>query len=199
MGSKKTEKYAAFFEYMGVPKAQSLTDVQLAKINEEGTNSWLLRTLRITTDRQRAEFERKNSDWWDGDRFVLHPDLYKTDIHFYLTRDLPELLATYIRGQFTGSTERITKQKIEKVVQLMLQENPNWWHAKNRKAVFLEKFKSVYPLCCDGPPKRAMPKVPSVQSSLKSKSQNQQSKKKGCGLSVLVVLAATLFLVVIWR
>jgi hypothetical protein len=93
MRSTTTEKYAAFFDYMGAD-GSNLTDKQLEQIESQGhVNDWLAERLGV--ERGNKQFEEKKERWWEGDRFILHPDLYKKDIQFYLTRDLPELLATY--------------------------------------------------------------------------------------------------------
>lgn len=109
MRNKRTEKYAAFFEYMGVDSS-FLTDEKLEEIeNIEHTDNWLCRKLEV--ERGDSDFEYKSQRWWEGARFIIYPELYKDELNRFLIHDLPELLATYVRGQFTGSSEQITLKK----------------------------------------------------------------------------------------
>lgn len=128
----------------------------------------------------------KKESWFEGDRFILHPELYKKQIRGYVTEELPELLATYVRGQFRGSTEKITIVRIKEVCAAMIEENPNWWHSPNRKKIFLERFRLAYPKCCDG-------EKPTKSSEIKTappipKGKKAKQHKSGCTVLLVLVL-----------
>ena len=141
--------YSAYLGYLGIPNMENITQAQIDKIQDEGESTWYER-ITNANERQMVSYYNKKNQWFEGDRFILFPEIFKKQIKKYLAVELPEIVATYVRGQFVGNTDRITIIKIKEVCAAMTEENPNWWHSNNRKKIFFERFKLVYPRCCDG-------------------------------------------------
>jgi hypothetical protein len=196
--------YSAYFRYMGIPNMENITESQIEEIQDEGELTWYERTFNA--DRKMLEkYSAKKAAWFEGDRFILEPLLYEKKIKFYLTGDLPKLLATYVRGQFTGSSEKITAARIKEVCTMMLEENPTWWHSSNRKHIFLERFKIAYPRCCDGTkPSRSSTHLP-VQirddaGAIATKKPNQCLKKsrKQKELDIRSLIGLLIVAIILW-
>jgi len=151
--SNYTQMFEGYFKYMGLD-IQSLTDVELKKIQENlrkqdiHMDEWLSNQLGL--ERDNVTFQRMIEKWFNHDRFILYPELFKTHISKYLREELPNNVATYVRGMFTGNSEKITKQKITDTLNNLKSENPNWWHNPEWKRVFLERFSVMYPKSVDG-------------------------------------------------
>jgi hypothetical protein len=146
MRSKRTEKYAMYYKYIEIEGAETLTDDQLDSIDEYGQDSW----IRENSNLSEQELERRRSQWWGGDRFILYPELYASDLNRFLTEELPEQLANYVRRRFKGSTEQITLGKVREVISRLNSSSPNWWHTSQRNKFFLDHFSEAYPNCVDG-------------------------------------------------
>ena len=132
-------------------------------------------------------FTPVRTNYWIIDRLYLYPNLFKSD----LAGELATEFQTYISGQHTGSSERLTFGKISEVVHSMLDDDLGWWLNPNRKRIFHERFRQRYPKCCDGrKPDLATPKQPSVnQRKIASpKRKSGKSKSSGFGGFLLVVL-----------
>lgn len=139
-----TPKQVAYLSFMGVHNATSLTKREAADLID--SNSFLAEVDTM------AAFLRQQSHQssWIFQRLVLHPELYSSELADFLDKNLPDELHAYIRGQIVGSSERLTKSKIGEVIDVLLKENPAWWHSSYRKAIFHDRLKLMYPGCCDG-------------------------------------------------
>jgi hypothetical protein len=87
---------------------------------------------------------------WITDRFIIYPDLYAPEFQLYLDEELPELLHTYVRGRVAGAAERLTKSRIREVVHALTRDNPDWWRQPNRRELFFDRLREMYPACCEG-------------------------------------------------
>lgn len=167
-GPRATPKQVAFLTYMGVPNAEQLTSKEASDLIQAGHFSQ----------------PPMAGDGWHIDRMFLYPELYPFELK-YLENGLHAHLHAYVRTQFVGSSEKLTKEKVVRVIRALTEENAFWWHTPQRNAVFLERLKQVYPGCCDG-------HAPERTHSKKSDSYYQPSNK---GTGCLVVLS--LFLVIL--
>ncbi|MGJ8642188.1 MAG: hypothetical protein ACSHX9_02170 [Luteolibacter sp.] len=206
MRSKRTEKYAAYHAYLGIKDADSLTDEELERIDDYGTISW----ARENSGLSEAEFARRDSAWWDGERFILHPRLYELDIRSFMDSELPEKLANYVRRRFKGSTGKITKVKIKEAIETLNQESPHWWHTKGRNEVFLGRFSQLFPDCVDGESRieekerpSAMQQPPPIQRTnvapLVARRQKDATDKKVIEINLLYVLLGVIGLFILWK
>lgn len=198
MQSLRTKKYAAFHAYLGIKNAETLTDQELERIEDYGAISW----AREKSGLSDTEFEKRDSAWWEGERFILHPVLYAGDIKRFLKDELPEQMATYVRGQFTGSSGRITKAKVIDAVASLNENNPEWWHSKQRKQVFLRRFSEMFPDCIDGRPKERkespsadapLPRLPPQQK------QRPQKQKRVIKINLLYVILIVIVALILWK
>lgn len=183
----------------------NLTDEQLEKIERENdhVDEWLAKKLGMERHFEGSPFDARNRKWWNCDRLILHPELFKRERAEWIQNELPEEMGTYVRNQFTGSTEKITKAKIQGVITAMNQEDLNWWHGADRKSIFLERFRLVHPLCCDGRKKSPAPVVkqlyPAAQkqqrqpAAPKAKGKRRNKQRKGCSLLGLIIIAVVIF------
>lgn len=149
---------------MGVEDVEELfTMEQVGEIFDNGFSEWWFN--RYGNGEEQIEwFDQRNSDWF-FQRIILYPFLYRKERKEFLEYRVIEEMGTYVRGQFTGSNERITKQNLLKVADLMLTENPKWWECRDRKKNFLSKFAEMFPKCCDGErPERTPRERPMTQS-----------------------------------
>jgi hypothetical protein len=170
--------YSAYLGYLGIPNMENITKAQIDAIKEEGESTWYER-ITNANERQMVSYHNKQSQWFEGERFILFPEIFKKQIKNYLAVELPEIVATYVRGQFVGNTDRITMVKIKEVYATMMEENPNWWHSNNRKKIFFERFKSVYPRCCDGVKPVGQSNSASIpRSSIAHATQRPKAKRK---------------------
>jgi len=183
MISENTIKTKLLFEYMGVD-ASKLTDEVLENIEaNEHINDYLARILGMERHHG-SPFQRKIDKWYNFDRLKLHPDIFQYAIKDFLINELPEALATYVRGQFKGSTEKITAAKIKSTLNNVLQENPNFWYDDDFKEIFLDRFSVDYPLSCDGSKQiiKTVDKTPTAASAKALQAQpSKPSKIKGNG------------------
>lgn len=140
-----TPKQIAFLSYMGFEDAAQLSKEEISEMMEDVTGAYFARYP--DTREQREIYHSKD---WFNDRFILYPDLYKAELKEYLENTLVEEMQTYIQGQFTGSSERITKSKIKEVCKTLTSENSKWWQNEDKKQIFFFRFSFVYPKCCDG-------------------------------------------------
>ncbi|MEI8315568.1 MAG: hypothetical protein WCG79_08980 [Verrucomicrobiota bacterium] len=173
MSDSATPKQIAFLTYMGVRGADRMTKQQASDT---------IQNLDQTDDLDQWERIGERRADWITDRFILHPDLYASEFQRYLYDELPELLHTYVRGQVTGSSERLTKPKIREVVQALTSEDCAWWQNPKRKAIFFERLRQTHPGCCDG---RAPDKTTKRQTPQQPAAQLATAKGSGC----LVLLA----------
>lgn len=139
-----TPKQVAYLSFMGVHNATSLTKREAAEMIN--SNSFLPEVDTMAAILR----QQSHQSSWTFQRLVLHPELYSSELADFLEKNLPDELHAYIRGQIVGSSERLTKSKIREVIDVLLKENPAWWHSSYRKAIFHDRLKLMYPGCCDG-------------------------------------------------
>ena len=186
MRSEETERHAALLKYLGDTNSHLFTDKDLREIEdgELGFHDWLRAQMRLDTVEKENAFEAKLTRWYEGDRFILYPELFIKQRPSFIEHNLPEILAKYVRGQFTGSSEKITKQKISDVTAIMLKENPDWWINSERKKIFLNRFAEIHPGCCDGRKKvTTKSQPPPLRKDINHKN------KKGCVIFILPIIA----------
>lgn len=185
----------------------NLTDEQLEKIERENdvVDEWLAKKLGMERHYEGSPFDARNSKWWNCDRLILHTELFKTERAAWIQNDLPEEMVTYVRNQFKGSTEKITKAKIQGVISVLSGENPDWWYGADRKVVFLQRFSVVHPGCCDGkrpeskatarPPKQtAQPTTRKVSAATKADGKKIITIDGNLVIGIIVVLVILYFI-----
>ena len=101
-------------------------------------------------------------------------------------------MATYVRGQFTGSSGRITKAKVIETVASLNEGSPNWWHSKQRKQVFLRRFAEMFPDCVDGKQKER-------KDSPSAESQYPKKQKKVIKINLFYVLLILIVALILWK
>jgi len=149
-----TPKQVAYLSYMGIGEASCLT-------KQEASD-------KIESLRDLIEFEQfqKLLGNWHFERFILYPDIYSDELNIFLTRELPEFLHRYIRGQVKYSSERVTRSKICKVIDELSEVDDKWWQDSQRSAKFYQRFSESYPKCCDGITHETLPFEPSQSDPL---------------------------------
>jgi len=172
-----TPKQVAYLTYMGVRDAASFT-------KEEASQR--IETLFDIEDLEKWETMRARQGDWVTDRFIIYPDLYAPEFQLYLDEELPELLHTYVRSRVAGATERLTKSRIHEVVHALTRDNPEWWRQPDRRELFFDRLREMYPACCQGrePSRPARPKAP-AQTTAPPASQGS-----GCVLFVIAPILA---------
>lgn len=180
---KPTPRQIAFFKFMGVDDVEErMTKEEVGEILTSGFSDWWFRRYGDGPEQMQWFYERSSE--WDFQRIILHPDLYPSERRDFLEHAMIDEVGTYVRGQFTGSSEKTTRAKLLQVADLMLTENPNWWRVPDRKKAFLAKFQLIFPNCCNGrrpervsSPIQAIPKGTLIQVVASRSSQIQPPKK----------------------
>jgi hypothetical protein len=139
-----TPKQLAFLTYMGVSNAYTLSKKEASDLIDSGN------FLPEAASMAQWELQAKRKAAWDTERLLLHPGLYAAELDYYLNNRLPESLHRCVRGLYVGSSERLTKAKILRVIRTLTTENMGWWHDRGHEDVFIERLKQMYPGCCDG-------------------------------------------------
>jgi hypothetical protein len=137
-------KQVAYLTYMGVDNAARLTKKEAYDLIEsnrflDGAES-LAAIERIQVKQSR----------WHEERLKLYPELYASDLKYFLSVDLPNSLHGYVRRRMVGASETLSKAKIRRVVEILTGENSRWWHNSNRPEIFFDRLRQIYPGCCDG-------------------------------------------------
>lgn len=153
-----TPKQIAYLSYMGVH------GVERMDINEA---SDAIQTMFDIEDLDRLEKLRERQHDWVTDRFILYPVLYEHEIESMLKNELPDVFHSFVRNHVVGASEKLTKQKISKIISSLTAENAQWWQAKNKKDVFFAKLASTFPGCVDG--HQPVKKVTSAKRAVPSK------------------------------
>ena len=173
--------------------SQNATLKQIAYLNFLGDRgaAWMTKTqasgaIQRAHESEEPDVIRRRMDWY-RERFILHPDLYATELPNFLNSELAEALHAYVRERITRSSGRLTKAKIKSVVQRMAKDNSTWWRQSNYKAAFLESLGEAYPECCDG--------TASATPARKRKRKRREPNPVMMVLGLLIVLyAAYVFL-----
>lgn len=197
-----TPRQIAFLKFHGVTDADNLSRQEIDEIMRNDCFEWIANRYNLS----HLELDKLRSSDWHRERLILHPDLYSKELNDFINSSLREEMGTYVRGQYTGSSERITKEKIQESINSLIKENPNWWNHENSKKVFLDRFSRMFPKSCDGkrpdtnfgsqkfsniPHISAVPPIPTP--SKKSKNRVSVSRKSFPFVKFLIFLLIAIF------
>ncbi|HBC86737.1 MAG TPA: hypothetical protein DCZ94_07275 [Lentisphaeria bacterium] len=143
-----TPKQKAFLDYVGIPSADKLSKSEAGEMINQIRNT----ILDIAEDENHLEAMKARIEDWNLKKLVLHPELYQYELKYFLDHDLPEKLHTYIRNNIKGSSEKLTKDKIKKAINILSKRDYSWWQGDNINENFRIELQLVYPKCCDGAP-----------------------------------------------
>ena len=171
---RATDKQIAYLKYMRYGKPESLT--------KEEASAVISKLGRDLPDDKIDEFTARQRKWSEA-KFELYPDLYRDEKEFQLVDELHQ----YVRTRVVGASERLTKEKVEKVIKELSEQDLDWWRSPGYKEAFFEALGKKHPGCVDGTPPQK-----------KTYSKKQESNSSGCmslmGLAFCVGILLTLIL-----
>jgi len=136
-----TAKQTAYLTYMGYGKrVDNMTKTEAMALIEKLMEANQEKGYEIPNELRVLGHTSERMGFWPVDRMRFYPELYIPE----LISELHSEMATYVRGRFTGSSERITVVKICEVLGLILNEDPRWWRNTDRKRLFLARFREHY-------------------------------------------------------
>lgn len=130
-----TPKQRAFLSFLGLPIPPSLTSQEASE---------MIDSIDAHPDPSLREQIWERSRAWPTERVFLHPDLYGEE---FVHTELPDLMHTYVRHRITGAIGRLTKSKIQKVIEDLNRTSPKWWAARNRGDIFMDRLGLLFPAC----------------------------------------------------
>lgn len=140
-GRLATPKQVAYLTFMGVEDAASLT------IAEAGQR---IDSLFEVADDTKWNWLHDRQGLWITERYILYPELYASEFRTFIDTHFSEEMHTYVRARIVGASEKLTKQKITKVLRTLTNEDRLWWRAEDRKEKFFGTLSRLFPGCCDG-------------------------------------------------
>lgn len=132
----------AYLRYLGLKKVETLSEDEADRriqILHKKANGFCGRKLRAKMGA------------WHFQKLVLHPDLFRTDLLRHLLSDEAKY-RSFVRTRHVSCTGTLSAAKIEKVLNLLLDEHPGWWLNPNDSAIFYQRLAREFPECVDGPP-----------------------------------------------
>jgi DNA polymerase III subunit epsilon len=96
--------------------------------------------------------------WWNNPEFKrifldklkeLHPNCCDGKSVYYYKK-LPIILSQFVRQRVVGSSEKLSKDKIYKVMQSLYEQEPKWHESNDYRDRFYDALKFHFPSCCDG-------------------------------------------------
>ncbi len=177
---RPTRKQVAFLNYLGYADATEYTKDQAHDLISQLVES------------EDADIQKRCHDWQTA-RFVLHPNIYKQDQE-WMNETFHEPFRHFVRERIAFASARLTHQRIADVIDSLHEENPIWWHTRDRNEVMFARLIQMYPQCCDGaPPKprtykpRSRP-APALLPLKTAKSQSGCSSVIAIGFAIVLAI-----------
>jgi DNA polymerase III epsilon subunit-like protein len=104
--------------------------------------------------------QAEDRHWWNREDFrevfllrlkVLFPECCDGKSVFYY-RKLPAVLTKYVRSKVYNSSQQLTKDKVESVMEHLRRSDLEWHKKDSFKELFFMTLDLMYPACCDGQP-----------------------------------------------
>jgi hypothetical protein len=129
-------KQRAYLSYMGVTVRETMSQ------NE--ASAAITRLESVTDYEQWRQLVEKKSDW-QTDRFLLHPHLFEAEFDTYYNKELPEILASYVRSQAPECSHHLTPLVVHEAMNALSAQNASWWRSPRRQDLFLTELLENHP------------------------------------------------------